>query len=72
MQDSVKYLGPCADDLIKVLLDSCLEPERSVSSLNNCLCTIINLISNSENVTIANKYIDYVLAHFARIAGLGS
>jgi hypothetical protein len=68
----VKILGPCADDLIKVLLECCLEPERSVSSLNNCLCTIINLISNAENVTIANRYIDYVLTHFGRIAVLGS
>lgn len=70
VEDSVKYLGGYSDDLIKFLLDSCLEPERSVSSLNHCLCTILNLISNSENVSIANKYIDYVLLHFGKISGL--
>jgi hypothetical protein len=69
--DSVKYLGSVSDELTKVFLDACLEPTRSVSSINNCLCTILNIISNSENVAIANKYIDYVLVHFGKISGLG-
>lgn len=70
VEKSVNFIGPLSDDLIKFLLDCCLEPARSVSSLNNCFCTILNLISNSLSTTIANKYIEYVLAHFGKISGL--
>lgn len=68
--ESVRVLGAVAEDLTKVFLDACLEPNRSVSSINNCFCTIFNLITNSESVPIANKYIEYVLVYFGKISSL--
>jgi hypothetical protein len=46
----VKKLAGLAGDLIKVFLDSCLEPTRSSASINNCLSVIISLIKCSSNV----------------------
>lgn len=69
---SITSLGNISDELIKVFLDASLQPNRSASSINNCLCTILSLITNSENAAICIKYIDYVLANFVRISGLNS
>jgi hypothetical protein len=67
---SVNMMGAITDELIRVFLDNCLEPNRSANSINNCLCTIINLLTNSANAAISLKYIEYVLVCFSNISNM--
>ncbi len=68
--NSTAQIQPLCDQLINVFLDACAEPNRTVTSVNSCLCVVISLITNSASCEIANKYIDYVLVNFPKIAGL--
>lgn len=68
---STDILGPYCDDLIKIFLNYSQQSGRSIATINNCFTVIMNLIRCSNNQTICNTYIDYVLAHWSGLHGLG-